>query len=173
MQHGLGYMNSPSWKRIKSRISRQPQLGFYQNLSWGYQTKVKESFKWSKCVTRLWDERNFNANICNPSGPPQWYTWYPMAKSGTRQSPVDIVPTTCSPDNSLSDLKYQYTPAMIKLINTGSTWRMDFSPDGSNLSGGPLGDDYKVSSGLTRPDPLWLSSGPADARPLGGQAREG
>jgi len=78
------------------------------------------------------------------NGPPQWHTWYPVAKSGTRQSPVDIIPTTCCPDNSLSDLKYQYTPAMIKLINTGSTWRMDFSPDGSNLSGGPLGDDYKV-----------------------------
>ena len=70
-----------------------------------------------------------------------------MAKSGTRQSPVDIVPTSCSPDSSLGDLKYQYTPTMIKLINTGSSWRMDFSPDGSNLSGGPLGDDYKVSPG--------------------------
>ena len=57
---------------------------------------------------------------------------------------MDIVPTCCSPDNDLCDLKYQYTPAKIKMINTGATWRMDFSPDGSNLSGGPLDDDYKV-----------------------------
>ena len=68
-----------------------------------------------------------------------------MVHLAVYQSPVDIIPTSCCPDNSLSDLKYQYTPAMIKLINTGSTWRMDFSPDGSNLSGGPLGDDYKVT----------------------------
>jgi len=78
------------------------------------------------------------------NGPSEWSKWYPVAKTGTRQSPVDIVPSSCSPDQSLSDLKYQYTPAPIKMINTGSSWRMDFSADGSHLSGGPLGDEYKV-----------------------------
>jgi len=77
-------------------------------------------------------------------GPSHWCNHFPVAKTGIRQSPVDIVPTCCSPDDALCDLKYQYTPAKIKMINTGATWRMDFSPDGSNLSGGPLDDDYKV-----------------------------
>merc|ERR1719510_1717629 len=39
---------------------------------------------------------------------------------------------------------YQYDPANIRIVNTGATWRMDFSPDGSNLSGGPLEGDYKI-----------------------------
>ena len=46
--------------------------------------------------------------------------------------------------DELSELKYQYDPANIRIVNTGATWRMDFSADGSNLSGGPLVGDYKV-----------------------------
>jgi len=97
-------------------------------------------------------------------GPSHWCNHFPVAKTGIRQSPVDIVPTCCSPDDALCDLKYQYTPAKIKMINTGATWRMDFSPDGSNLSGGPLDDDYKV------PQEEETGGGGeslADARPLG------
>jgi len=78
------------------------------------------------------------------NGPSQWHIGYPVAKTGTRQSPVNIVPSTVTRDDLLKELKYEYTPSMIKMINTGSSWRMDFSPEGSNLSGGPLGDDYKV-----------------------------
>merc|ERR1712179_205411 len=78
------------------------------------------------------------------NGPDQWHTTYPVAKSGTRQSPVDIVTSSCAADTSLGELKYEYSPTMIKMINTGSSWRMDFSPEGSNLSGGPLDDDYKI-----------------------------
>merc|ERR1712051_824541 len=37
-----------------------------------------------------------------------------------------------------------YDPASVKLVNTGSGWRMDFEADGTNLSGGPLGDNYKI-----------------------------
>merc|ERR1712107_751712 len=39
---------------------------------------------------------------------------------------------------------YQYDPANIRIINTGSSWRMDFSSDGTNLSGGPLKGNYKI-----------------------------
>ena len=78
------------------------------------------------------------------SGPSQWHIGYPVAKSGTRQSPVDIVSSNAIRDDLIKELKYEYSPAMIKMINTGSSWRMDFSPEGSHLSGGPLGDEYKV-----------------------------
>ena len=90
-----------------------------------------------------------NSNDIPALGPDQWHNTYPVAKSGTRQSPVDIVSTACTPDNSLEELKYEYSPAIIKIINTGSSWRMDFSSEGSNLSGGPLDDDYKVLKLLT------------------------
>jgi len=79
------------------------------------------------------------------NGPSIWNTWFPVANSGTRQSPVDIVTNSCVPDSSMKELKYEYDPDKIKLINTGSSWRMDFAPSlPSNLSGGPLDDDYKV-----------------------------
>ena len=84
------------------------------------------------------------------AGPSHWHTSYPVAKSGTRQSPVDIVPSSCTGDTSLGELKYEYSPAMIKMINTGSSWRMDFSPEGSNLTGGPLEDGYKVLTTFIR-----------------------
>jgi len=78
------------------------------------------------------------------NGPSVWSTWFPIADSGTRQSPVDILTDSCCGDVSLGDLKCEYEPSQVKLVNTGSTWRMDFSTEGTNLSGGPLGDSYKV-----------------------------
>ena len=44
----------------------------------------------------------------------------------------------------MSNLDYKYDPATVKIVNTGSSWRMDFSSDGTNLSGGPLEGNYKV-----------------------------
>ena len=73
-----------------------------------------------------------------------WSKWYPVADLGERQSPIDINSSTAVAADDLSELKYQYDPANIRIVNTGATWRMDFSPDGSNLSGGPLEGDYKV-----------------------------
>ena len=78
------------------------------------------------------------------NGPSLWSKWYPVADLGERQSPIDINTTTAVAADDLSELKYQYDPANIRIVNTGATWRMDFSPDGSNLSGGPLEGDYKV-----------------------------
>merc|ERR1712142_1111553 len=71
------------------------------------------------------------------NGPSQWHNEFPVALSGTRRSPVNIVPACCSSDSNLGELKYEYSPAIINIINTGSSWRMDFSPDGSNLCGAP------------------------------------
>jgi len=78
------------------------------------------------------------------NGPAQWHIGYPVAKTGTRQSPVDIVSASAVRDDLIKELKYEYSPAMIKMINTGSSWKMDFSPEGSSLSGGPLGNEYKI-----------------------------
>ena len=89
-------------------------------------------------------------------GPQEWGKWYPVAVNGTRQSPVDIVPGKCNQDKNLPALQFQYTPAWIKVVNTGSSWRMDFKPEGSNLSGGPLDSDYKVFS-MLKPEILNLN----------------
>jgi len=79
------------------------------------------------------------------NGPSLWSKWYPVADLGERQSPIDIVTKNAVPgQDDLPELKYQYDPANIRIINTGSSWRMDFSSDGTNLSGGPLKGNYKI-----------------------------
>ena len=77
------------------------------------------------------------------AGPSLWSKWYPVADLGDRQSPIDIITGCATPDPALTALKYAYDPAAIRLVNTGATWRMDFEPEGSNLSGGPLEGSYK------------------------------
>ena len=67
-----------------------------------------------------------------------------MADLGERQSPIDIVTGSAVPAENMAELKYGYDPASVKLVNTGSSWRMDFEADGTNLSGGPLEGEYKV-----------------------------
>ena len=67
-----------------------------------------------------------------------------MADLGERQSPIDIVVGSAVPAENMPQLSYAYDPASVKLVNTGSSWRMDFEVDGTNLSGGPLADNYKV-----------------------------
>jgi len=78
------------------------------------------------------------------NGPSLWSKWYPVADLGERQSPIDIKTSAAVPADDMSELKYQYDPANIRIVNTGATWRMDFSAEGSNLSGGPLQGDYKI-----------------------------
>jgi len=78
------------------------------------------------------------------TGPAYWGRWYPLARSGTHQSPVDIVPGSSVPHMFLTELFHSYTPAQIRLENTGATWRLGLPPGGSVLSGGPLTQEYKV-----------------------------
>ena len=100
-----------------------------------------------KSVTLFcWLENQEFTKQINVSGPSLWSKWYPVADLGERQSPIDIVTKNAVPgQDDLPELKYQYDPANIRIINTGSSWRMDFSSDGTNLSGGPLQGNYKVS----------------------------
>ena len=82
------------------------------------------------------------------AGPAVWSDWFPVAMEGHRQSPVNILTTSAAPVPALNPLKYSYElgrlPTATKLVNSGATWRLDFSPEGSNLSGGPLQGNYKV-----------------------------
>jgi len=78
------------------------------------------------------------------NGPSLWSKWYPVADLGDRQSPIDIVTEAAVPAEKMAELSYRYDPARVRLLNTGSSWKMDFEADGSNLSGGPLEGDYKI-----------------------------
>jgi len=82
----------------------------------------------------------------NPdNGPSLWSKWYPVADLGERQSPIDIKTAEAVPvKGDMSNLDYKYDPATVKIVNTGSSWRMDFSSDGTNLTGGPLEGNYKI-----------------------------
>merc|ERR1719318_1730590 len=71
------------------------------------------------------------------NGPSLWSKWYPVADLGERQSPIDIKTADVVAADDMSELKYQYDPANIRIVNTGATWRMDFSADGSSRTGAP------------------------------------
>ena len=70
-----------------------------------------------------------------------------MADSGIRQSPIDIIPGSSVPDQSLPELFLSYSPTPIKLINNGFTWVLDLDSQDSKstISGGPLLDEYRVA----------------------------
>jgi len=79
------------------------------------------------------------------NGPSEWYKWFPVAKDGTRQSPVDIVVATSVKDAELGKIEYNYNPNnCIKVSNTGASWRLDVNSDESYLKGGPLDSVYKL-----------------------------
>lgn len=79
------------------------------------------------------------------NGPDTWGKWYPVCDEGKRQSPIDLVPETCSEDPTLPALvaKFSRLP-QLSLENTGMTWKVNYVPDESSLTGGPLGNEYKL-----------------------------
>ena len=58
-------------------------------------------------------------------GPDTWGKWYPVCDEGKRQSPIDLVPETCSEDPTLPALvaKFSRLP-QLSLENTGMTWKV-------------------------------------------------
>lgn len=79
------------------------------------------------------------------NGPSQWHKWYPVAEAGTRQSPVAIKTDNVTEAPDMPELKYKYDPNnCLSVTNTGASWRLDVNEEGSSLSGGPLGDEYKL-----------------------------
>ena len=58
-------------------------------------------------------------------GPDTWGKWYPVCDEGKRQSPIDLVPETCSEDPTLPALvaKFSRLP-QLSLENTGMSWKV-------------------------------------------------
>ena len=64
---------------------------------------------------------------------------------GERQSPINIMTWSAVPAENMPPLRCTYDPASrVNIVNTGSSWRMDFTADRANLSGGPLEGNYKI-----------------------------
>lgn len=80
------------------------------------------------------------------NGPANWEKWYPVAKTGVRQSPIDIQTNDAEEgDKEEGKLNIKYSPtAALTLVNTGASWMVKFDPMESTLSGGPLGNQYKA-----------------------------
>lgn len=88
---------------------------------------------------------NLNIIIHLFPGPAVWPKLFPLA-NGARQSPVDIATTnTIQTTKTFGPIKYKYVPENTRsLVNPGYCWRVDVRGDGSELSGGPLGNDVFV-----------------------------
>lgn len=90
-------------------------------------------------MSKVWGYTELN-------GPHVWKEMYPQA-AGERQSPVDIRTrqTTQSSDLSSNPLRWTYVPENTRsLVNPGYCWRVDVEGKGSQLTGGPLGDEIFV-----------------------------
>ena len=75
-------------------------------------------------------------------GPDLWYRDWPLANTGTRQSPVDIVTSQTSPLPS-SPISISYSPARdLKITNTGAGWQVRLESCQSLVSVG--GERYRV-----------------------------
>lgn len=88
-----------------------------------------------------------NWGYTEANGPENWPKLFPQA-SGHRQSPVDINTSNAKRGRDLKSqpLKWKYVPENTKsLVNPGYCWRVDVNGAGSELTGGPLGDNiYKL-----------------------------
>ena len=80
------------------------------------------------------------------NGPQAWTEWYPVAKNGKRQSPIDLTSSVVKEDPSLPPISPTFKPCTeLNLENTGKSWQLHFhDPDKSSLTGGPLQGEYKV-----------------------------
>lgn len=80
------------------------------------------------------------------AGPEKWADLFPQAK-GHRQSPIDISTknTTKGSDLKTKPLSWKYVPENTRsLVNPGYCWRVDVNGKGSELTGGPLGEDKYI-----------------------------
>lgn len=80
------------------------------------------------------------------NGPSLWHKDYPIAQ-GSRQSPIDIVPSAASFDSSLPPIQLFYDQCTsINISNNGHSVVVEFddSDDRSVISGGPLANPYRL-----------------------------
>lgn len=79
------------------------------------------------------------------NGPDHWAQWFPVAKTGSRQSPIDLDESLCDECKALPPLIIKYSPiAGLKLENTGASWKVNFAPELTSLTGGPLSGEYRL-----------------------------
>lgn len=79
------------------------------------------------------------------NGPKNWGKWFPVAESGTRQSPIDICVADCEDGGSLPAVVAKYDALSdLTIENTGASWKLNWIPEKSSLSGGPLKDEFKL-----------------------------
>uniref|UniRef100_A0A3P9HMJ0 Carbonic anhydrase n=1 Tax=Oryzias latipes TaxID=8090 RepID=A0A3P9HMJ0_ORYLA len=79
-------------------------------------------------------------------GPDTWAEKFPLA-SGSRQSPINIVPKEAQFDPSLKPLKIRYDARDAKgILNNGHSFQVDFvdDTDSSTLTGGPISGTYRL-----------------------------
>jgi len=77
------------------------------------------------------------------NGPQSWSKFFPIAESGCRQSPIDVVVSETEQDSSLQPVDASYGPgADYKLENTGASWQLHLWPADTSLTGGPLQGQY-------------------------------
>lgn len=86
---------------------------------------------------------------CFISGPSKWSKTYPIAVSGTKQSPIDIRTDACSCRETSKALVIQYPDAIpaATLKNSGYGWVVNIPKDQASkawLTGGPLDDWYRL-----------------------------
>ncbi|XP_063337913.1 carbonic anhydrase 4-like [Pelmatolapia mariae] len=78
---------------------------------------------------------------CNDTA---WPTISSQNCNGSRQSPIDIVSASATPNDNLSEftfVKYDDTSAMTSIENTGNTVKVTFK-SGVKISGGDLSEQY-------------------------------
>jgi carbonic anhydrase 2 len=79
------------------------------------------------------------------NGPKSWGKWYPVCDEGKRQSPIDICVESCTEDSKLPALVPKFKKlAGLSMDNTGASWKVNYVPDESSLTGGPLATEYKL-----------------------------
>nr|WGF83175.1 carbonic anhydrase 4 [Squalus acanthias] len=81
------------------------------------------------------------------NGPSHWHEQFPIAKEGSRQSPIELKNAETKYDSSLKPLTLSYDASSAKsLTNTGSSVQVDYEDgtDRSVLTGGPLCGKYRL-----------------------------
>ncbi|XP_076370516.1 carbonic anhydrase 2-like isoform X1 [Tachypleus tridentatus] len=81
------------------------------------------------------------------NGPATWASKF-LAAAGSKQSPIDIEPTTAQSNSKLLDvpLQWSYVPnKSLYLLNTGHGWKVNVDGEGSCLQGGPLNHKYQLA----------------------------
>lgn len=99
------------------------------------------------CIFSICPHRNSFSSPSTVSGPSEWSKSFPIAVTGTRQSPIDIIPDSCeicSSPGPNGPLKITYPESIsgCSVKNSGHGWVVNLPStlqSNSNITGSPLG----------------------------------